>query len=104
MNQARALATAAGAGARSLGAAAQAGASAAVREAKTAMATSSPAASLVGSIVSMGGRDFYVESLLAEGGFGSVYAVSTHEGGEEHGGGGEGAHGEGGGDEGGGGV
>jgi hypothetical protein len=87
LNQARAFANNAGSAARSFGAAAQAGASAAVREAKTAMASTSPAANLVGSVVPLGGREYYVESLLAEGGFGSVYAVSVYEGEEAHGGG-----------------
>ena len=87
LGQARAFASqtaaSAGSAARSLGAAASAGASAAVRDARTALTTSSPAASLVGTIVPLGGREYHVEALLAEGGFGSVYTVV--EGGGEAG-------------------
>jgi hypothetical protein len=88
------------AGARSFGAGAASAARAAasdaaaaardVRAATKAAVSGSSAQAVVGTVVTVSGRAFYVEGLLAEGGFGSVYTVSQAAAGSGGGGGGGG--------------
>jgi serine/threonine protein kinase len=84
MDKLQAFGSKVAAGARSAASAAASASRAVAHEAAT-LVNSSPAHAIVGTNVTVAGRTFYVESLLAEGGFGSVYAVSvaTDSGGSE---------------------
>ena len=84
MDKLQAFGSKVAAGARSAASAAASASRAVAHEAAT-LVNSSPAHAIVGTNVTVAGRTFYVESLLAEGGFGSVYAVSvaTESGGSE---------------------
>lgn len=74
----KAQAARAGEAARHLGAAANAAARGAAAKASV-IAGGSAALSSIGSTVHVGGKAYIVDSLLAEGGFGSVYAVLPEE-------------------------
>ena len=78
MDYLKAQAARAGEAARHLGSAASAAARGAAAKASV-IAGGSSALSAIGSTVAVAGKGYVVESLLAEGGFGSVYAVLPEE-------------------------